>query len=494
MSVDLPEDFSRWPSDPYALLGVALGVAPRELRRAYTHLIRIWKPEQHPEHFRRIRQAYEIILRQSKYLQLPPTSESDNQDESSIEPSSSLLESNEAKPFPLLKQHPLNEIEEDWQLASGGQESLAYRRLVELQRRNPEQLDIYPRLYWLLTLFPQVDPNQSPYDWLVAGLRYSGLTGPLRELYRRELVDRPQEILRDAGTELLRLPVRPALLADLCEWRWQAAGQLKSWQVIAADIDCLRDRFQDDEESWGRLLFAALDQLVWMPDGQARELVSKCHQEVTQLPPLNPQWTAALDRLEFLSVLSAAWRWKLDWRTLPQLNRLVPISWTHPFTEIRPLLLTLVQDVATNPLRALAQFDDISKSTSVILAYLGQLLKSLQDTLPPLDSDHLSSEEILRRLFLSRATLRKGAASRFARKASWFFQLETESGSSNYPRFREDVLAFCLSESIEPEQVADALHNKPKYWLAPNEDLSALLRDDWPLRYVYVAHQLFWTG
>ena len=41
----LPEDLSRWPTDPYALLGVTHDVAPRDLKRAYTQLIRTYKPE-----------------------------------------------------------------------------------------------------------------------------------------------------------------------------------------------------------------------------------------------------------------------------------------------------------------------------------------------------------------------------------------------------------------------------------------------------------------
>ena len=55
----LPDDFSRWPVNPFALLGVRPGVNERDLRRAYTRLIRIYKPEHFPEQFRRIREAYE---------------------------------------------------------------------------------------------------------------------------------------------------------------------------------------------------------------------------------------------------------------------------------------------------------------------------------------------------------------------------------------------------------------------------------------------------
>ena len=51
------------PEDPYELLGVPRDAGPRDLRRAYTRLIRAYKPEQHPEQFRRIRAAYEAALR-----------------------------------------------------------------------------------------------------------------------------------------------------------------------------------------------------------------------------------------------------------------------------------------------------------------------------------------------------------------------------------------------------------------------------------------------
>src|SRR5262245_65574254 len=63
----LPEDLARWPKDPYQLLGVTPNIDPRELRKIYTRLIRAYKPEQFPEHFRRIRDAYEIVLRQVEF-------------------------------------------------------------------------------------------------------------------------------------------------------------------------------------------------------------------------------------------------------------------------------------------------------------------------------------------------------------------------------------------------------------------------------------------
>jgi hypothetical protein len=51
-SPDLPDDPRRWPGDPFELLGVARGAVEIEIKRAYTRLIRRFKPEHHPEEFR----------------------------------------------------------------------------------------------------------------------------------------------------------------------------------------------------------------------------------------------------------------------------------------------------------------------------------------------------------------------------------------------------------------------------------------------------------
>src|SRR5690606_17811124 len=59
----LPDDLSQWPDDPYQLLGLKPGADERAIKKAYTRLIRQFKPEQAPNHFRRIRDAYEQAKR-----------------------------------------------------------------------------------------------------------------------------------------------------------------------------------------------------------------------------------------------------------------------------------------------------------------------------------------------------------------------------------------------------------------------------------------------
>ena len=63
MNADLPDDVRHWPDDPYELLGITTTTDSRSVRQAYTRLIRRFKPEHAPEQFRRIREAYETVLR-----------------------------------------------------------------------------------------------------------------------------------------------------------------------------------------------------------------------------------------------------------------------------------------------------------------------------------------------------------------------------------------------------------------------------------------------
>ncbi len=47
--------------DPYAVLGVERGATAEDVRRAYFRLVRQNPPEAHPEEFKRIRAAYEML-------------------------------------------------------------------------------------------------------------------------------------------------------------------------------------------------------------------------------------------------------------------------------------------------------------------------------------------------------------------------------------------------------------------------------------------------
>lgn len=506
----LPEDLRQWPADPYRLLGVTHGVGPRDLKRAYTRLIRTFKPEQFPEHFRRIREAYENVLRFVEIFGAPdiapePSKGGTQAREESVaapqtnEPQRDEIgqekeEKDESVDLPVMRQglngdappamerlHSPNEEcstakpparpERDdpaslWQLAVDGHDAAAYCRLRVLDQRQPGRAEVCLPLYWLLVLNPALEPQRAPADWLVHGLLHNGLGGPLRELYRREIADDPREATSPRCTRLLELELPAAAAADLLEWRWQAAGRLGHYWIIAEDIQRLRARMlRDDEETWVRLLFSAVEQLSAMCDpGRVTLLIRQLRDELKQFEHLQGRLADALDRHEFLLEVARGLEVLRREPGIPPLFlELLPLSWTQPFPEVRPLLLRFLNDVAGQPWTFLKLFTRIQAQSSAALAQYGNLLLMLRATVPDIDETR-SAEEL----------------------AHPIRQFLTSGDWDGYLNFSGELLGFCLRDVVAPEQVAEAV--------APQDDaLAQRITDDWPLRYVWLSCRLFWA-
>jgi hypothetical protein len=483
---DLPDDLSRWPENPYRLLGVAPGVRPRDLRRAYTRLIRVYKPEQFPEHFRRIREAYETLLRHTDLFDSPdetpePAPEPARPPDPGPreEPSAAATTPPDEVPAPAPPRwHRPRDLDEElgnlWRLAREGQEAEAYRRLVQLSEQHPGQSAVCLRLYWLLTVAPELDGRRSPCDWLAQGLVASGLTGPLRELYREEVEDDPAEALSSRYARLLRCDVRPGLLADLVEWRWRAAVRLGQWEYLAADVAALRPRLlREDEEVWLRLLFTLADGLAWVDAPPGLDLMKACRREIKEHEHLGRRLAAEFDRFDFLVAVSEGWHTLRKARAAPPiLLQLVAVSWKRPFAEVRPGLFAVLERVGQEPRKWLDHFDTVAHQAAPVLAWVGRLLDQLEQELaePPADVPDAAA---LRELALE------------------FFDAE---GPSNYRSYRPRFLTFCLREAVAPERVAEVAPDRPAQWPSKGVSLSQAIATDWPLRYVYRAYRLFWAS
>src|SRR5262249_62396264 len=139
----------------------------------YNALIRRFKPEQYPEQFRRIREAYDQVLMQEQWRRFdPPFPETSGP----TEPPDSRV------PGPINDPPPVaptpgdaegwtapppertlgSELERLWTLAETGMIEEAYRGLRELEREHPGSPEIATRRYWLVTPFPQPEPAPRP--------------------------------------------------------------------------------------------------------------------------------------------------------------------------------------------------------------------------------------------------------------------------------------------------------------------------------------------
>jgi hypothetical protein len=237
----LPDDLAQWPDDPFAVLGVRRGVGPRELRKAYTSLIRVFKPEHRPDHFRRIREAFEAIQRYAVFF--TPNSDAEPTPGPQPNTETSSVESRERDaPEDAPRATPVLVSADDlWNRAVWGETVEAYRAFVAELDRSPARTELYARLYWLATVEPEVDPHQPAAEWLTRGLSATGLSGMLLELYGTELLDNPAEALMPRATRLLSGNHSVRDLAAYARIRWQALARAGQWSAIREEFDRVRD-------------------------------------------------------------------------------------------------------------------------------------------------------------------------------------------------------------------------------------------------------------
>jgi len=456
---ELPEDLTRWPEDSYELLGVAHDVEPRDLKRAYTRLIRVWKPEQFPEHFRRIRTAYETILQRAQFMQQYRLEQEPEAGEAP--PSPSPLDDAGAAPAAREALDVEQRADELWQRACAGDEAGAYAQLRALHDQWPRHPALCIRLYWLLALTPTLDGQRVPCDWLAQGLLETGLTGGLRELYRREVAHDPAEAMSERCGQLLRSLTQPAQLADLAEWRWPAAVQLGQWRSIDDDLELLHERLErDEEETWVRLLISAAVQLCAVGDDKARQLANECQEQIQKHDHLQHRLTAELDQLDVVMEAGLQIQ-RLEYKNaaLAGLLRLIAQSWTRPFADLRTPLLQYLASWPRDPAKPLRQLDVLRNADSdMVLMQLGAVLNMLDNSMPYVH-DPRTPQQLAE------------LAGTFLGEHDW----------RNYDSLRPLLLNFCIREFVPPEVVLNQLAGTA---------LGQWLNADAPLQYVCWACRL----
>lgn len=479
----LPDDPARWPTDPHELLGVSPGVGERELRRAYHRLIRLYKPEQAPEQFRRIREAYEAVLPYAGLFGSPdeesapqprPAEDEERRRTQESPPAEEPLRQADL-PEPLLSEplidSTVDAADDGWEQALAGHPAVAYAHLVQQNQQYAGRVEVYLRLYWLLTLWPELDARRGPLDVLAQGMLATGLAGPLRELYRQEVADDPGEALGERFERVLDADVQAGQLADLAEWRLLAAVRLRRWEAVGQDLRRLRLRFgPGEEEPWLRLLFALADTLAWEEDNQARDLLEECRTEIGRHAYLAHQLSHSFDRLDLLLEASAGWhQLRRQGGISNRLLRLIPVSWSRPFEEVRPVLRDALEALTGAPRRWLGYLDEARRQAPAVLALLGEALDQLEWRTP---SPEPREPETLSGLVL---------------------EFLAHLNPADYDGERPELLAFCIQEMVSPEEMAEAVSGFPDAWKELGDTWAQALLNDWPLRHVYRGWRLFWA-
>jgi len=474
----LPDDSDQWPDDPFDLLGVSRSADVATIRRNYAGLIRLWRPEQHPTEFRKIRDAYEAASSFARYWN---TSSSDETDEPDDSPSQDTDE-NRAEEQASHSTPRLLSLEEQlqaaWQLARQGETQAAYDTLLRLQRENEDDGDVSLRLYWLLKISCLLDPQREPLDWLAVSMRATALSGPATELYRRELDRNPKEALSDRCHKLLDLPASAAALSQLAALRWRAAGWLRCHRLIQDDLQRLRPVISSlDDEQWMHTLTAAAEQLAWAADPEALKAFEKCCEEIEDLTHLHTTRSHQFDRLELLRELARSWD-QLDAHRRParypegtagRLEPLVPLWWLGHRDRLRPLLLTAIAQIVAAPGKALGLLKSLETHHSVFVSQIAEMLFWFAHRQDRSDAT-LAQEDEVRPLV-----------------QQWLWP----QNGANYSFIRPLLLDFCLQLAVAPETVGEIAEQMNLFHLRDHESFAHQVASDSPLRALFAVCMAF---
>ena len=456
---DLPDDITRWPADPFELLGLAPSASEADAKRAYTKLIRRFKPEHHPDQFRRVREAYEAALDRMKWFGFerqylepePPTP--------APEPPPPDVPA-DAPTRRVVGGAYIDEAKAAWDAAIDGRTDEAYSSFVELARARPERTDLPLRLYWLLALDPALDSSTTRHRWLAEALKRSNLGGSAAELYRRELRADPMVVSAKPYAGLLSHPAPAENLRAVSRWRLTAAA-LSGRVDLHDDLVAVRERLaREDETGWLELVFLALDFVAWERTDRAYAV---CRDALAELKHLELSHAHAFDRLDELEHLAASWREAKNWGVLPfAVLDAVRAGWALPYEESWPLLEDAAEEVAGDPSTILDLFAETTgQQAAVLLAYFTHLL----DRHARLGTHGARHNEVVVRALV------------------WEFMSPYEG--INYHDLRRPLIDFMTAEAILPDefvavcQFGDGLR-----------DLGDIVSRDGPLRCVWLSRYI----
>ncbi len=464
----LPDDLTRWPTDPYELLDVTRETSARDIKRAYTKLLRRYKPEQFPEQFRRIRDAYETLLRYAEWFHpgevtkpSEVSSDSPVTKELAEEPAAAQPREREVEPT----------LDDYWQRACAGEEVQAYAALRRIQERRLGDEDVYVRLYWLLWARPDLDKERRAGDWLQEGLRQTLRPGSLLHLLQEDLEEYPEAAFGESYARLLDLGLPSGLLSNLLEARWLAADRLYKLAQCQGDLESFRGRFlSDNEELWLRLMVDLAARLVCAEPGSDGEFFDACVEECMRSRHLSLKLAYLFDRLDVLCDMRKQWH-RMYLHAVPEpLLRLLRFGPNRSFEEIRPLLEEVLALICESPTKWLRYFDLIAKTVPGALASFETVLEELgyRSRSEPSDERDAQTLTTLAHTFL-RARRRQA-----------------------YVSFRMPLLVFCLRKALSPERMAEVTGEVVANWPEPGSSLADALLHDWSLRYVFRACSVFW--
>ncbi len=448
---ELPDDYHLWPQEPFELLGVPSQTDERTLKRAYTQLIRRYKPENFPEQFQLIRAAYEQAQAQ---LEFQIRFQQHFSDEEQTKPEPTLGESthgdieHDLSPSEMGEKFPQNAQEPmAWDLAKQGRIEEAFAQLKRIAENDsdidPSSGKVYLQLYWIAKVFPEL--QQSAIYWLAEGIRrYSGDYSIYEALRQATDEDSKIAVAPEITTAILEQPASEYLLPYLT-LHWQAAAKCRQLGMVLADLEPLRNKLRfENEILWGRIIIAALecyltgiyfaaDSLFFVVMADGLLPIQPYFQELQAASHLNQSLGNQLDRLDELNLMTRALAREGQPGTPfgAKWCRLIQQSAVSSDLETVASLPVMIEELVKEPIQSLEMLDQLFESNPVLAALLCGAIRQYAE----LREANLEQEPVVTITFKMPS------------------KLEFMVGGSYKADYRPFLIHKCFQWSIQPSRV-----------------------------------------
>jgi hypothetical protein len=428
-------------------------------------LIRRFKPERSPEHFRRIREAYDQVRAQIAWQAYRGNGD-DEADTSDQEAAETAAHSGANAQRSRLQSDPLDDA---WRLACAGQTLAAYRQLSQPGTRAHQPTRRYAMLYWLLVTDGQLDASRAPLDWLIAGLNEHGYCDLLGQLLHGELSLRPRQALAPSFSKLFK-PGRAVLpLKNLYGWRWSAlTGRTDNLQVLLSDLKRATERLGEYSPDCTSTVIEGLRHLAWLKErSEDGNQEFARYREMLQHIDVYHDCGWELDRLELQEEVARdcrAWA-NLDDPPRPLLRAIEVYCRRGVRAARRPLLFWL-RGLLQQPAQALQFCTGLADNNPPLW---GQVVQIVDEAAPY--EEWLEDEEL--------TTLEPAVFTFFDRVSR-----------TSFDDLRLAILLFCIREMISPQVLARVLERQAETIRGTIVEMAETITGDRPLRLLYTGYRM----
>lgn len=451
MSSPLPENLDEWPVSPSQVLNVSSTADRSEIRRAYAALIRKFRPETHPAHFQRLREAMEILLEGLQRgqtsmptgLDLAPDVVSETrisqQAEETSSPTSqgSRNESNaETGARPSLNgvgtesDRFQSEVNQLWDEYSRNPSALIIQRLSSLAVSSHDDVTPFLMGYWTSQLTPQLCPDLTALRWLADGLERFGGDAELVRLLLVEFRSHPELLATERSGHLSNRILNSANLQVYLSERWQLLALQHSWKQIQEEFEQTQKRLAFSHPSvWARLLSRIFELGILAEHADGRFLAKQAFEELQAVVGAEHAGEAT-EYEDALRTIAKSLE-DHDPSRSPALNELVADAPSIDEKEFRRRLNRLIYGFIGSPFQLL----DLLTELMVVLPEALWIL-----TLSP-------------EAWLDTTEDPQGADESTVTALRHFLNL---CGKLEYPVFRNEVAVFCRNECLSSTAFLDA--------------------------------------